>query len=38
MAGERHLGEVLAAAGAPGLLGLLLAMEAGIAIPIPATW
>jgi membrane protein DedA with SNARE-associated domain len=40
MAGERSLGEVLAGvgpgAGVPGLLGLLLAMEAGIPIPLPS--
>jgi hypothetical protein len=39
MAGERHLEEVLAGGGAaPGLLGLLLAMEAGVPIAVPATW
>jgi membrane protein DedA with SNARE-associated domain len=37
MAGERHLEEVLAAGGGvPGLLGLLLAMEAGVPVPIPS--
>ena len=40
MAGERHLEGVLAAAGGgaggPGLLGLLLAMEAGLPVPIPS--
>jgi hypothetical protein len=39
MAGERHLEDVLAAgsgAGVPGLLGLLLAMEAGLPVPIPS--
>jgi membrane protein DedA with SNARE-associated domain len=40
MAGERSVAGVLAGAGsgagAPGLLGLLLAMEAGIPIPVPS--
>ena len=40
MAGERWVAGVLAGAGsgagAPGLLGLLLAMEAGIPIPVPS--
>jgi hypothetical protein len=40
MAGERSLGDVLAAAGGgggvPGLLGLLLVMEAGVPIPVPS--
>jgi hypothetical protein len=40
MAGERHLEGVLAAAGGgtgvPGLLGLLLAMEACLPVPIPS--
>jgi len=40
MAGERSVAGVLAGAGsgagAPGLLGLLLAMEAGVPIPVPS--
>jgi membrane protein DedA with SNARE-associated domain len=40
MAGERSLGGVLAGAGTgagvPGLLGLLLAMEAGVPVPVPS--
>jgi membrane protein DedA with SNARE-associated domain len=40
MAGERSLGGVLAGAGAgagvPGLLALLLAMEAGVPVPVPS--
>ena len=44
MAGERSLGGVLAGAGGgtgagvPGLLALLLAMEAGSRSRCPATW
>jgi membrane protein DedA with SNARE-associated domain len=40
MAGERSVAGVLAGAGsgagAPGLLGLLLAMEAGVPVPVPS--